>query len=159
MSKIKLQVLGFMFCRELTEVLLLLKDRPAYLKGKLNGIGGNINSDESEPPVIAMVREFKEETGLHTEFEHWRQFGRFSFENKEGVKTDVFCFMTVSDLIYGARTQQTFDLTKPPEDIDIYPVQALMAGLLDTPIVPNLSWMIPMALDREIVKANIMLKG
>jgi 8-oxo-dGTP pyrophosphatase MutT (NUDIX family) len=46
----------------LGKVLLVLKDRPDYLKGRLNLIGGKI--EPGEDPVEAACRELKEETGL-----------------------------------------------------------------------------------------------
>lgn len=44
------------------EVLLIRKKRPQWMRGKLNGIGGHVEEDESS--VTAMAREMKEETGL-----------------------------------------------------------------------------------------------
>lgn len=63
---------GFMFSEDLRTVLLISKERPAWQKGKLNGIGGKVNIGES--PVQAMVREFKEETGLVTTKDDWSLF-------------------------------------------------------------------------------------
>ena len=42
-------------------VLLVLKDKPEWQKGKLNLPGGKVEDDES--PLKAAVRELKEETG------------------------------------------------------------------------------------------------
>lgn len=44
------------------DVLLVLKDRPAWQKGRLNLIGGKV--EEGEDPITAAVRELKEEAGL-----------------------------------------------------------------------------------------------
>lgn len=55
-------VLGFVFNEIGSHVLLQRKTKPDFLAGKLNGIGGKIEPDES--PLDAMVREAKEETGL-----------------------------------------------------------------------------------------------
>lgn len=54
-------VVGFAYWRE--HVLLIHKERgPAYVIGKLNGVGGKVEGNES--PTEAMAREFEEETGI-----------------------------------------------------------------------------------------------
>ena len=55
-------VLGFMFDQDMKTVLLIKKNRPDFLAGKLNGIGGKVESDETPPN--AMCREFLEESGI-----------------------------------------------------------------------------------------------
>lgn len=44
------------------EVLLVLKDRPEYLKGRLNLVGGHV--EEGEHHKDAALREYQEEVGL-----------------------------------------------------------------------------------------------
>src|SRR5215208_5596620 len=53
---------GFLFSPDRQRVLLIRKRRPAWQAGKLNGVGGKIERDES--PAEAMRREFREEAGL-----------------------------------------------------------------------------------------------
>ncbi len=53
-------VVGFVFSKDLSRVLLVLKNRPAWQNGKFNGIGGKIEADETA--FEAMNREFVEET-------------------------------------------------------------------------------------------------
>lgn len=55
-------VLGF--CRDIqtNQLLLIEKTHPPFQAGKLNGIGGKL--EKYETIHDAMVREFKEETGL-----------------------------------------------------------------------------------------------
>lgn len=55
-------VLGFMFNEDESKVLLIMKNRPAWQAGKLNGVGGKIEAGET--PIQAMEREFAEETGF-----------------------------------------------------------------------------------------------
>lgn len=55
-------VLGFVFNHDASKVLLIQKNRPAWQAGKFNGLGGKIEGQES--PLLAMVREFREETGF-----------------------------------------------------------------------------------------------
>lgn len=54
--------LGFMIDKQREEVVLILKRRPELLVGKLNGVGGTIESPET--PIEGMIREFREETGI-----------------------------------------------------------------------------------------------
>lgn len=68
-------VLGFAFSEDDRSVLLILKNRPAFQAGKWNGVGGKI--EPSETAQQAMVREFREETGLDWPQEVWEQVGQF----------------------------------------------------------------------------------
>lgn len=54
-------VLGFAFTPA-DQVALIQKAKPEWQKGLLNGIGGKVEDDETN--IQAMVREFKEETGV-----------------------------------------------------------------------------------------------
>jgi hypothetical protein len=65
-----LYVAGFLFRENKTQVALIEKQRPAWQKGKLNGIGGRVEIDET--PREAMKREFKEEAGA--DISQWRAF-------------------------------------------------------------------------------------
>ena len=51
-------------------VVMIRKTKPEWQKGRLNGVGGKIEPDET--PEEAMCREFAEETGLHCI--GWREF-------------------------------------------------------------------------------------
>ncbi len=50
-------------------VALIRKNRPSFLAGLWNGIGGHIELNED--PLAAMVREFHEETGVLTRPDQW----------------------------------------------------------------------------------------
>ena len=62
-------VLGFLFNRDMTEVALILKTKPKWQAGKLNGIGGKVEPGEAS--AEAMPREFAEEAGLGTRSCNW----------------------------------------------------------------------------------------
>lgn len=65
--------LGFIFNRDLSQVLLMEKKKPPNQKGKLNGVGGKIENTESV--IEAMTRETEEETGLYIDPVNWKLTG------------------------------------------------------------------------------------
>lgn len=67
-----LYVCGFLFDENKSHVLLIKKNKPAWQTGKLNGIGGKIESGEM--PLDAMRREFKEEAGIDIHTSEWKDF-------------------------------------------------------------------------------------
>lgn len=97
-------VLGFAFDEGKKAVVLILKDRPDWQKGKYNGIGGKVElSDESL--LHAMIREFYEETGVVTETQDWGVFAEMVFINdKLGGEAKVYCFKMFSNCIKDCST-------------------------------------------------------
>lgn len=67
----KYYVAGFAFNPKGTHVAMVLKNKPDWQKGKLNAIGGKVESEEN--PGIAMVREFLEEAGVGTTHSQWKR--------------------------------------------------------------------------------------
>jgi 8-oxo-dGTP diphosphatase len=55
-------VVGIIFDTACENTLLIRKNRPVWQAGRLNGVGGRIEADET--PYAAMVRECEEECGL-----------------------------------------------------------------------------------------------
>ena len=70
------------------DVALIRKNRPAWQKGKLNGIGGHIEQTD-KTPYDAMVREFEEETGFSEYTCFW-----YEFASLEGESYKVYFFYT-----------------------------------------------------------------
>lgn len=131
----KKYVLGFMFSLNKSQVLLIEKNHPDWQKGKLNGIGGTI--EEGEQENYAMVREFKEETGLNTNIIDWDLFAILQNENKEGL---VYCYKAFSNNIWNAKT-----IT----DEKIITLDFNMTSLDVHSILENLNYLIPLALTSE----------
>lgn len=102
-------VLGFAFQGD--DVLLIRKNKPDFMAGKLNGIGGKV--DGLEKPIRAMLREFWEETGITTLYDNWHQFG--SFFDKHCL---VDCFYSTTIDISLARSMES-------EQVGIYNVDTL----------------------------------
>ena len=119
----KAYVLGFYFCDD--SVALITKNRPDWQAGKLNGIGGHI--EEGEKPSDAMSREFMEEAGAEVD---WQFFCSMVFD--EAV---VYCYKAFGC----SELEQLTD-----EIIDWYPFKDIPDNA-----IPNLRWLIPLALSCE----------
>ena len=121
-------VCGILFDKELQNVVLIWKEKPAWQKGKLNGVGGKIEKGES--PAEAMIREFEEETGLR--IESWTEL-----VSARGDDWQVYFYFAVSNQAIYAETQET-------EEVAFIPVDRLD----DFDHIDNLRWLIPLAIDR-----------
>jgi 8-oxo-dGTP diphosphatase len=129
MNPEKQYVLGFLFDPEKSTVLLIEKKRPAWQSGRLNGIGGKINP--GEVPLAAMIREFEEETAVM--LTRWTRFAEMS-----GDGFRIYCYKAFSYSI-GA--------TKTATDEEVFCIR--LDNFLNCPIMPNLAWLIPLALDGD----------
>jgi 8-oxo-dGTP diphosphatase len=130
--KMKEYVVGFAFSSDKTRVLLIKKKRaPAnvpHMVDKWNGVGGKIESGEL--PIEAMCREFKEETGVDTAKYIWDKFLVL-----RGDGFNVVFFHCFNDVVvnHGATTED--------EIVGPFYVKGLPSN-----VMPNLRWLIPMAL-------------
>jgi len=122
--------LGFIFNESMDKVLLISKLAPAWQIGLLNGLGGKV--EEGEDGITCMVREIKEECCLDTEKENW----------------DFVCTMTAPDwaidcfaYVYKGNMEDAKCMEE--EQVAWYDVKNLPEN-----IIPNLSWLIPMSLDK-----------
>lgn len=136
-------VCGFLFTEDKKNVVLIDKLKPEWQAGLLNGVGGKI--EPGEAATAAMIREFEEETGLFLPWgnmfcvltqtsrpnpdEHWRVY---FFSKFVGHQYDVDSLKQMTS-----------------EYVQWYEVATLQ---LDE-IVPNLAWLIPMALEENISAA------
>jgi len=131
----KQYVCGFLFQHlgNGARVMLIEKKRPAWMAGKLNGIGGAIKPDES--PVQAMIREFKQETGVT--FDNWIYFCQMRYIDK----ATIHFFYGIAPVLFNAcKTQTDETLVNTSVDSDILEVFRQQMN-----IVPDLRWLIPMA--------------
>ncbi|GBG14464.1 DNA mismatch repair protein MutT [Novimethylophilus kurashikiensis] len=97
MRNITHYVIGLMFSPDSTKLVGILKHRPSFLAGLLNGVGGHV--EEGESPASAVRREFEEETGVVTREEDWKFFHTLS-----GPTYVMHCFYMHSDKYMEART-------------------------------------------------------
>ena len=138
--------LGFIFDQQLEKVLLIEKNKPEVFKGRLNGIGGKIEKDESG--ADAMVRECREETGLI--INDWK-----SFCSLEGEGFKVYCYYAVTDDVFNFKQMEE-------EFLGLYDLYAVkdawtgQAGPISDKFVGNysrlfnLDWLIPMAINHHL---------
>lgn len=101
-------VLGFMFNYDATHVVLIRKNKPAFLAGFLNGVGGKI--EENETPYDAMVREFEEEAGFNVK---WRPVTSLMVNDKDVM----FVFSCFSNLYHNARQMEEEEIVKVPIEL------------------------------------------
>ena len=126
-------VVGFLFKNGGTEVALVMKNRPEWQRGKLNGIGGHIEANETASEAVR--REFFEEAGA--DVVGWREY--CVLRERGG---DVHFFVA-----HGERAL----VSKTDEAVAWYPV----AALTTLPVVANLSWLVPMALNENVMGAFV----
>lgn len=129
--KDKRYVVGFLFNYH-NQVALILKARPDWQKGRLNGIGGHIEEEES--PEEAMEREFLEEAGVL--IKDWRRYCRVY-----GEKYELFCL--TARLNCDIRTMTD-------EKVAWYLLDDLPDNLLS-----NSKWLIPMANYENLIQASV----
>ena len=125
-------VVGFLFNSTGNRVVLIRKNRPAWQAGKLNGVGGHIEQrlNGVEKPHEAMTREFQEEAGYTSSL--WEHYVSLT-----GDWGKVHFFRNYGDI----------DLcsTKTDEEVEIHYVH----NLVHLDVIPNLRWLIPLALHRH----------
>lgn len=137
----KKYVLGFMFSdlfEQEGELALIRKNKPAWQRGKLNGIGGKV--EENELYLDAMRREFKEETGFDQD--EWTPCGTMKGKDWE---VEVFaCFGMISEL-----------KTTTDEEVVTFELSEVH---LSEEVIDNLKFLIPMCLHvlaHEAIKFTI----
>jgi 8-oxo-dGTP diphosphatase len=129
---VKRYSVGFMFGPGLGQVALIRKARPEWQRGKLNGVGGHI--EEGETPRQAMVREFKEETGVETYESDWTFVVVLT---GPGYELNIF---KARAMLHHSFTTQTDE-----------PVNWVTSWNLPHDIIPNLRWIIPLCWDESLV--------
>lgn len=123
-------VCGFYFDHLLKQVVLIWKNKAAWQAGKLNGVGGKIEPGES--PSEAMRREFKEEAGIDHPI--WDRV-----VNIAGADWKVHFFSAVGKA-------NEFEYVATMEDEEVAKIE--IDRLHDFDYIPNLEWLIPLALQK-----------
>jgi 8-oxo-dGTP diphosphatase len=118
----KRYVAGFLF-NHFGQVALIRKIKPEWQAGFLNGIGGHI--EQGETPLLAMRREFEEETGVKIDLWH-------NFVTVKGDGYEVHWFRSyVNEAELKQATKEKPDWYNPHD--------------LSDDVLDNLHWLVPMA--------------
>lgn len=125
-------VLGFVVSTN-NRVLLIRKLRPEWQKGKLNGVGGKLEGNESD--VEAMVREFWEETSVRTVPGQWHHFATLV-----GTDYECLCFVTYSNRLLQMARSVT------DEQLEVHHV----ADLWNEETIHNVPYLVTMAMDDRL---------
>lgn len=91
-------VLCFSFTPE-QELLVVRKANPAWQKGKFNAPGGKI--EDGEPPIVACLREYQEETGVATMASDWVEFAVLTGNDVKDTGWAVHCYRKLTPTLLG----------------------------------------------------------
>ena len=117
---------SFIFDPTLERVLLIHKNRPAWQRGKLNGVGGKLEAGET--PVMCITREVREETGLVIAPSAWIAVGAMTSEEWH---------VSVFTSIYHGTAGDARSVTNEQ-------IEWITTARLPHTVVPNLAWLIPL---------------
>lgn len=124
-------VVGFLIDTQLN-VVLIRKNKPQWQAGKLNGVGGKI--EENESAYDAMVREFSEEAGII--FTSWNMYAKLTEQNKY----DLFVFR---GFVESVKEIEVKSMTN--EIIEVHNIK----NLYNEFILPSAMWLLHMALQYD----------
>ena len=129
-------VAGFLFRNGGKEVAMVKKEKPQWQRGRLNGIGGKVEIGES--PGEAMRREFQEETGA--DITDWRPFCVLEGKSREWA------------VVWYVSHQTAEIKTMEEEEIGWRFVELIATWNC----IPNIRWLVPLALDKDSVIARVI---
>jgi len=129
-----------MFDEGMENLALIVKSRPQWQAGKLNGPGGSVEAREE--PGEAMRREFLEEAGV--DYDGWIPLVRIY---RDGDR-EIFFFVAYTNLVHEVKT-----LTD--ESVHVLPIDYVLSekAMLAS---QNLRWIIHMAIDPCVGKGRFI---
>lgn len=141
----KAYVVGFLFDPVYERVVLIRKAAPFWQRGGVNGVGGKI--EPRETAYEAMQREFQEETdSVHSHV--WTEYARLKGTDDKGDKFTVVFFCAVDHGYLPADRCSPAELQMLPQGNSEIVFVGYVSDLPKYPCIPNLSWLVPMAINR-----------
>ncbi len=125
----KRYTVGFLFSTDLSRVLLIHKLTPEWQKGRVNGIGGKYEGEETAHECI--VREMREEAAVETTNDHWQHVGRL---HGEDWSVDILA----------ARHEGSED---DAQSLEEQQVEWFSVAALPTNVIANVHWIVPLCVD------------
>ena len=119
------------FLHDDKRVVMIRKNRPDWQAGKLNGVGGHVEPGENA--YQAMVREFKEETGVDVPL--WDHFLTL-----RGKRSLISCYATYDTENYIKQVKTLTD-----EKVVVVNLKKFNYDRA----VPNVSWILPLMQQRD----------
>lgn len=140
MSDVIHYVCGILFSKSRAFTAVIRKNKPEWQAGRLNAIGGKIEAGED--PVTAVSREFLEETGVDIAVEQWSPVAILTGDN-------FVChfFTAFDDKVYGVKTIEE-------EEVGVMRVDRFLNSEF---VIPNLKFIVPLALDQSGITKPVML--
>lgn len=139
-------VCGFCFTQDdhgpFTHVLVVRKAKPAWQRGRLNGVGGKVEETDASISA-AMYREFDEETRGTVDVDKWVHYHTECIPSgnaQTGKNVEVYFFYS-----YATRTGMLSDAKTATED-QHEPCEIIAANSMRTDLIYNLPYLIRMAL-------------
>ena len=143
----KAYVAGFAFSSNKRHVVLITKNRPEWQAGNLNGVGGHI--EENEMPIDAMVREYLEETGVQSASSDWKRFAVLC-----GPHFLLYFYAAFDDALVNNIETLT------DEYVDVYSIETVLQQLNPyRRLIPNLTWLLPLAIDSQREGFNLSVNA
>ena len=140
----KQYVAGFLFDNDKQNVVLIRKNRPEYQAGKLNAVGGKFEPID-RTVFLSMEREFFEEAGVNV-----AGWDNFCVLRNEILSYEVYFFRTFNTTAFNAaRTMESESIVK----------LRVKEAMVRPDTMPNLCWLIPMALDTSVRHAAVIDQG
>jgi 8-oxo-dGTP diphosphatase len=131
----KLQTAGFLLDPTGTRAVVVRKNRPAYLAGLLNGVGGKVEAGET--PAECQAREFAEEAGVAIPAAGWLPVA--TIDTDHGTRVFFFAAVAPDDATFATARTCT------DEPIETWAIDDLIAPTLGAPCVESLRYLLPMA--------------
>lgn len=150
-------VVGFLFDIDCNVLLQLQRKDKPYTGGHLNGIGGKVEIGET--PNGAMRREAEEEADFVLPGDmRWQQF----HYERHASGTELYFYTAQTEWVFSpGRFDPPEGWSRNPqrEELLVVPVRDAMDNLAPFPLVPNLAYLLPMALHWLRLPSERYLEG